>query len=393
MATQQILDQTLDLNGQEQYRLCQLYEAPAFVKQATVEQLVGPEALQPHLCGDKLHRRYPMHTKSATWMSSAFFYEKQAALPRLEAAKIEARLLEAADFWGILREVTDLKEKVAAMAKDDLSKLRDEDFAWVQGNERQLPLRNALEVRAAAEYLEKYRDEFLYADRQKMARAILQKAARYGASLGDHDDLMERLAGFGGCSATEAAQLVNNRAKLARASHPDIATELEKMAAMILKDPQKSRSPHRLAKVAETVDQLDRLLHIREYSKAVPRAEDVLFLVTRKTASSFADQHLSTTSGSVYDRDDLARLRTKDVRAYLGDELAGAVDGDGIHVDGTKVAEIVPTLPLGDARIFDQLCQEKGIRTFAKEAGARQGFTRGDLRAMAKDHQPIGTTS
>lgn len=393
MASQPVLDQTLDLNGQEQFRLCQLFEAPDYVKQANVSQLIGPEVLQPHLCGDQRHRRYPMHTKAATWMSSAFFYEKQAALPRLEAAKIETRLLEAADFWGIMPQVCGLKEKAAELRKDDLSKLSDEDFAWVQGGERHLPLRNALEVKAAAEYLEKYRDEFLFGDRQKMARKVLQKAARYGAALGEYDELLERTAGFGACSATEAAQLVSNRAKLARARDPAIADELEKMAQLILADPQKSRSPHRLAKVAEVIDQLDRMLHIREYSEAVPRAEDALFRITRKTASAFADQHLSTTAGSVYDRDDLARLRTKDVRSYLGDELANAIDGDGIHVDGTKVAEIVPTLPLGDARIFDELCKDKGIRTFAKEAGARQGFTRSDLRALAQAHQPTRTTS
>ena len=81
-------------------------------------------------------------------------------------------------------------------------------------------------------------------------------------------------------------------------------------------------------------------------------------------------------------------LRTKDIRGYLGDELANAVDGDGIHVDGTKMAEIIPTLPLGDARIFDQLCSDVGIRRFAKEAGAREGLTTADLRALAATHRP-----
>jgi hypothetical protein len=385
---QQILDQTTDLNGQEQFRLCQLYEAPDFVKQASVEQLCGMETTPPHLFADQLHRRYPMGTKAATWLSSVFFVEKRAELAPREAAMIDARLMEAADYWGLANQFAALKEKAAEMAQDDLSRLPNEDFAWVAGTERQLPLRNALEVKAAAEYLHKWRDEFAFPDRQKMARAILQKAARYGAGLSDHDEFLERVAGFGGCSATEAAQLVYDRAKLARAKDQEVATELEKMAQMILANPVKSRSPHRLAKVAETIDQLDRFLHLRDYSEAIPRAEDVLFRITKKTASAFAEQHLATQSGSVYDRDDLARLRTKDVRRFLGDELADATTGDGIHVDGTKLAEIVPTLPLGDARIFDQLCSDVGVRRFAKEAAARQGLTRQDLLGMAAAHRP-----
>ena len=76
----------------------------------------------------------------------------------------------------------------------------------------------------------------------------------------------------------------------------------------------------------------------------------------------------------------------------MGDELADAVDADGIHVDATKLAEIVPTLPLGDARLFDQLCKDVGIRTFAKEAGLRQGFSRQDLFSLASAHRPGGAS-
>ena len=347
----------------------------------------------PHLFADQRNRRYPMHTKAATWLSSCFFYEKQAALPKLDAAKIEARLMEAADYWSIATPVADLKKKAAVMARDDLSKLTDDDFAWVQGKERHLPLRNAIEVKTAAEYLHKWRDEFTFPDRQLMARKVLQKAARYGAALGDHDEFLERTAGFGGCSAAQAAKLVTDRATIARSQDPVLADELMKMAALIMKDPQTSRRPTSLAKVAETIDKLDRHLHIREYSPTVPRAEDVLFVITRKTASSLAEQHLHTTTGAVYDRDDLARLRTKDVRRYMGDELADAVNGDGIHVDATKAAEIIPTLPLGDARAFDELCKDVGIRTFAKEAGAREGLTSHDLLTLAAAHRSGGALS
>jgi hypothetical protein len=383
-----ILDQTTDLGGQEQYRLCRLFGAPDYVKQASSERLCGTDGLRSHLFADQRRRCYPMHNKSACWLSSAFFFDKRAALPRHEAEEIERRLEESARFWGIEAQVEGLKKRAAELARDDLAGRPDSDFAWVQGRERHLPLRNGLEVRAAAEYLHKWRDEFAFADRQRMARAVLQKAARFGAALGAHDEFLERLAGFGSCPATEAAQLVRDRAKLARARDAEVAGELEKMAEMIVRDPRRARQPRTLAKVAETIDQLDRMLHIRDYSEAIPRAEDVLFRITRKTAEALANQHVSTVGGSVYDRDDLSRLRTKAVRDYLGDGLADAVDGDGLHVDGVKLAEIVATLPLGDARVFDQLCKDMGIRPFAKEAGVRQGFSVADLRTLAAAHKP-----
>ena len=183
MASQPILDQTLDLNGREQFRLVQLFEAPDFVKTASSSSL-SDQRRSSHICvATRDIAAIPMHSKAACWMSSAFFFDKQAELPRADAAKIEARLLEAADFWSIRPAFESLKKRAAAMAQDDLSRLPDEDFAWIQGHERQLPLRNALEVKAAAEYVTRWRDEFIFGDRQKMARAILQKAAQMAPAL------------------------------------------------------------------------------------------------------------------------------------------------------------------------------------------------------------------
>lgn len=362
--------------------------SPEFVKRASTEQLIGPEDLGPDLFADPRRRLYPLHTKAATWLSAAFLYDKWPLLPAKEAAAAEVRLRAMADVWNIRPLIEGLKEKAAAARRDDLAGLADEDFAWSRGGERHLPLRNALEVRAAAAYLEKWRDEFTFRDRQDMARRVLQKAARYGAALGEFDDFLEKAAGFGGCSAARAAELVRGRAKLARAAHPDVAAGLEKMAETILADTRRARMPDMLAKVAETIDMVDRLLHIREYGEAVPRPEDVLFALTRKAASALAEQHLRTTTGSVYDKDDLARIRTRTVRDYMGDALADATTSDGLTVDAVKLGEIVPTLPLGDARVFDQLCKDVGIRAFTKEAADhRVGLTREDLRALAAAHR------
>ena len=66
MSTQPVLDQTGDLNGQETFRLCQLYDAPDFVKEAAVEQLIGPETLRPHLYADP-KRRHFRDTDSPNW--------------------------------------------------------------------------------------------------------------------------------------------------------------------------------------------------------------------------------------------------------------------------------------------------------------------------------------
>lgn len=391
--SEQILDQTRDISGREQHRLLSLYPAPDFVKTAGHEKLCGdPETLQRHMYADPYNKLYPCHTAPATWLSALFFADKRAAFSEKAAADIEANLFKAAAYFGIRGLLEQTHEKVAADAGNELSQLDDDHFAivWADENgavERHWPLRNAKEVKFAAAHFEKYRDDFAFADRNKIANKILDKALEYGAAIPDQEHVLEASAGRGACAAKVAAQMLRERAVLTRRAHAALSAELTKLAEIVAANPDDARSEDCRLKLAAVVDDFDRETKLSRLYDAggLPRPEEVLFGVTEKVARDFTNNHVQTTTGNVYALEDLEKLAVEDVRSWMGDDFVDAVSDGGVFMDRGKLAAIVPTLDRGMAATLDRLAEENGFSPAVKAAAEEPLMSERRLYELAGD--------
>jgi hypothetical protein len=391
-----ILDHTRDLSGRETHRLTSLYPPPAYVKTASHERLCGdPETLPAHIYADPTHKLYPCHSAPATWMSATYFYDKRASHDPGKADLIEKRILEAAIHFGIGGDVTELRKKIAANVGDELTKLADDDFAliWHFENgtkERHWPLRNAREVQFAADHFAKHRDKFAFDDRHKIAVRILEKALSFGAHLGGHDDVLEKSAGNGGCSARTAAEMCESRAKMVKAAYPEYSEELLKMAGIIRSAPAQARGHDKLLKLAGMIDLFDRATNLNKLYDAggLPRPEEVLFQVTEKEARAFVDAKVQTTTGNVYAIADFEKVSVDKVREWMGDEFTDAVAAGGLYVDGSKVATIVPTLDRGAATSLDRMMEAASLAPVMRDKAASAGISRDQLFSLAAKYQP-----
>jgi hypothetical protein len=362
------LDQTQDVAGRETHRLTTLFACPDFVKSASHERTHGDESLPRHMYADQYNKLYPCHTAAATWLSAAHFADKRASFDEKRAAEIHSRLHAAVKFFGILGSVAELEEKVAATSADDINSLSDDCFAIVWASdggakERHWPLRNATEVKFAAEHFNTYRDEFVFEDRQKVAEKILVKAAEYGADIGEQEHTLSLSAGFGSCAASVAGEMLRKRATLVQRNNQSAAVEMLKLASVVESNPDTSREHETRLKLAAVVDEFDRVNHLdRLYGGGgLPRPEEVLFAVTEKVARDFINSNVETTTGNVYALDDLEKLAVEQVREWLGDDFADAVSAGGVFLDRDKLAAIVPTLDRGMASMFDRMMQENKI--------------------------------
>jgi hypothetical protein len=370
------LDHTRDISGRETHRLTSLYPPPDFVKNASHERVHGdPETLPRHMFADPANKLYPCHSAPATWMSALFFEEKKGSLAEDHRAAVQAKIDQHASYFGISGLVTELRQKVAANVGKDLAQLPDEDFAivWADGagnKERHWPLRNATEVKYAAAHFKKHRDEFAFEDRHKIAVKILDKALEYGADTSPAEDTLELAAGRGACAAKVAAEMLRNRASLVRRTHAELSAEMTKLASLVEANELEARREETRLKIASIVDQFDRDTNLCKLYDAggLPRAEEVLFAITEKVANDFLKAHVETTTGNVYNLDDLEKLAVEDVRNWLGDEFADAVSAGGVYMDRDKLAAIVPTLDRGMAGTLDRLLQEKGFDAAVKSA-------------------------
>lgn len=399
------MDQTQDTSGAELYRLAHLYNAPEFVKSANAAELRAPINLPTHAFAWPQKRLFPVHTKAATWASYAFFLDgqKRAALGemegvhRLDAECVEERILHAAKVHGIQRSCESLKKTAAENVPADESAFCDEDFAFVWDNpdgtrERHLPLRNPVEVKRAAAYLAEHRDRLSYEDARQVAGKVMAKASAFGTSLGENAEFTEKMAGFGACTTAAAVELIRSRVEVSRHG-PGALSELQaamlKLAQVFEEKPAQLRSGDVRVKLAAQIDAFDEACGLRGLVRdgKLSRVEDVLFNLTRVKMASAAAEHTQTITGNVYRLEDVERVKLARLRDELGDDLAGAFSSDGVHVSGEKAAEVVPTLPRGDAEAFDRLMSAAGLAPAAKQASAGQlKLEHNFLQEMAARH-------
>ncbi len=393
-----ILDHTCDLSGRETHRLQALYGQPEWVKSASHEQKCGdPEQLPSHIYADPTRKLYPCHTKAATWMSAAFFYDRKSQHDPAKAELIEARILKAADYFACRGDVDALREKINRNVADELTKLSNDDFAvvwnYADGTvDRHWPLRNAKEVQFASQQFAKHRDKFAFVDRHRIANKILDKALEFGAHLEGRDELLDKTAARGGCSARDAAAAFQKRAELTKRTHPDGSAEMQKMAAVILEFPAQARGLDSLIKLAGHLDTYDRLTSLNKLYDAggLARPEETLFAVGEKCASDFVQAHVETTTGNTYAISDLEKVAVEQVREWMGDEFVEAVTLGDIFVDGTKMAAIVPTLDRGAAAMFDRMMEAAAVQPVIRDKAASAVLRRQDLAALASQYQPQG---
>lgn len=386
-ATQAALDQTQDLNGAELYRLAKVHALPDFVKQAAADDIVGPEdGLEQHCYAHPRGKLYPGHTPAATYISTLFFLDKRAEWDPYAASSIATKLDAFAQFHGIRERIDQLKVAFAARDQAELEQQLDpDDYAIVVEGEGHYPLRNAAEVKTAAQWLKDYRQDLPYEMRQTMAARINEKANTYGVGLGTLDDFIEKTAGMGVCPAQSVAQFLYNRSILyKRAGHLDLAIQVANMAKTSLERKSQMHEPETLQKLAGVIDQADRVTSLRSLAPDLPWPEDVFFGINVKTASRMRDEHVAVTSGNIYALDDLARVQLAPLQAQFGDSFVDAISTGGLFADAQKMAQVVPTLPRHDAEVFDRLLASMGISPMAKEAAHQKGgFDSEELQALA----------
>lgn len=386
-----ILDAAADANHQQLYRYAQLGLVPDWVRQAKDAFPEKSAAASPrNAFADVRSRQFRLDSPAATYLSALYFTDQQSQYPVKTAGWIRERIESAVKYWGIDNAYQDLRVKLAALHVRDAETLSDDCFALVRtlGNgqvEREYPLRNAKEVRAAAEWLKTHRDHdgLPFGDRYTIAVKIHEKAAQYGASLGEHETFIERQAGLGFCSAQEAADMIRIHVKAAAKASEDTKAGMLKLAQVVETTPELALDHGRLVELAKTVDLFDRSSGlISGYGNLLKRAEDVLFGTLYKEAQAVRDSVCQLTTGSVYDHDQLEKLSVDDIRSLFGEEFADQCTS-GAAIDPEKLAELASTLPYPDALTFDRLMSDVGQGPVFKQSGFRLKFNRDELAAAA----------
>jgi len=375
------MDVNDDVNHQQLYALDKLVGIPEFVKSAEMEPV---KQLPSSSFADSIRRKFPCHTKAATWLANAYFQQVASLYPKDQCTLVQDRIIKCADYWKIRGLVDDFNKKWEKLSRFDEPTLPDSDYAIVANVDghkiRRLPMPTPVSVKIAGERLYADRFSYTYPMRKAAAQRILLKAAEIdkagienvpvgGLSFDiETESYLTKAAGIGTTHPQWAAEKLANRVLMMGKLDPrnEVQVNMAKVATMVGEMDQPDTET--FLKLAELVDEVDRATGIcHHYVHGVELPEEIFFDVQEKTAAEIIGQHVVLQNGNVYPIGAFAELPVEKISEVLGNDFANAIKDEQGKFDPVKFAEIAPTLPRDDANLLERVVQ------LEKAAGGKCG--------------------
>jgi len=365
--TKSAVDAYSDPNQQTLHRISKLASVPAFVKDAAIGDEKQRTALPQTVFADPVNRKFPLHTKAATWLAQAYFTEARHLYGTQLAELVQGKITKAAAYWGIADDADTVRRSLEQQQAATPPELTDADYALVikQGEQtvRDMPIHSEPNVKAAAAKLYNSRSKIPYEHRKVAARKILRKAAMLGVSMEPElTEYLTKATGLGSALPKQAAEEIVHRALMVPASNQRLKTATMKIAQTVAKWPGIPPADA-MDKVASIIDRLDREQgFFRHYDEGVSTPEEICFALTEKSASTIRNSFVELTTGTIIPMEALHTLPLDKVAATIGDDFMRAVQSDtALAVDIEKFARVAATLPRDDALLLERALKSAGI--------------------------------
>lgn len=412
-----------DANFQALYAIDKLVGLPNFVKSAAVADHDEIKNLPTEVFGDGINRKFPCHTKQATYLSNAYFQQSRGAYNTKQAELVQGRIDHYAKYWHISSLVGNFNKswsKVAAFNADD-GQLPDEDFAIVAEHEghkiRRFPMPNTLGIKLAAEALYANRFMYPYPWRKAAACRILHKAAKADQRAlekkaftmdnpalrmnNETHEYLQRATGLGCVHPVVAAEKVAQRWLMIKDTHVGYAEKLAELVQELNDMDPNAVTPSLLEKCASFIDVIDQETGIAaHYADGVELPEEMFFDMLQKEAEAILEELVTLQTGNTYPRGLFTQLPLQKIAAVMGEDFKEAVTGLDGQIDAMQFADVAATLPVIDAVLMERAikcaCEEAaGIKQASRDPklmsyGTRAGIKKEMEGRGAEEHEDEG---
>jgi len=354
-----------DTNHQRLHKLMKLANVPEFVTSAPVpandEVLNGIKQLPAAVFADTASRKFPLHTKAATWLAQAYFSHDRHLYTTQQAATVQDKIDKAAQYWGIEGFTKQARTDVETLMSRVPPELTESDYALIVEQDGRktpmLPIYNAENVKAAAATLYNMRSKCPYEWRMIAARKILHKAAQLEVKdIGDELSVyLTKAAALGSSFPSMAAEHIAHRMLMIPDSQKDVKVAAAKLAKAVNNMPGLPSSDQ-LVKLATIVDRIDREQGFTKYydEAGLDMPEEIFFALTREKAASIRDSFLMLTTGTVIPFEALQAAPLAKIASTLG-FLERVQDDNSLDISVRKFAKLASTLPRDDAQLLERL--------------------------------------
>lgn len=330
----------------ELHEISKLYDLPDFVKSAEVESEDSVAALPSSAFADS-DRRFPIHTKTACYLSNARFWNKNLR-EQSDDFEVGEALLKWASVWKIEAEVSSMvKQATHSMTEG----LRDDQYALTYSDGtatvRSYPIDTPEHIELSAQNFYKDRACYPYAMRKVASERFLKAAAEQKAPLPNSGYFLRATGDVRGIDKEAFAHHLMNRAGHLRSTEFDsLVGPLASGAKSILSNGLDSDT---FLKSAEMLDQLDIKTGLyRKYESSLPLPEEVSVDAFTKKASEVRTVKLA--SGSEIGLD---VIKARGAAAFKALPEYDVMSHG--RYDWEKAAKLLPTLNVKDANFFERL--------------------------------------
>jgi len=383
-----IVDQSTDISGQVLRQIAATHPLPLFVKSAGEASNLGDtEELAAHIYAYQQQRMFPCHTKSATWLSAAYFAQQRDSVHPVDRPQIVDHLQKQANFFNIGPVVATI---LAAPVFEEES-LPDSSYALIvktadDRTERLLPLRDAEEVKVAADWFYAGWKDMPFDIRHEIATRIHSKLAESDTT--ENHEQLEKTAGMGFCDKDDIVSAWAVRGLLTRSTFPEHSKQAIEIAETVRKADIDLRDTSLRIKMAATMDDFDIATNLRSrYCDTITWPENTLFHITEKQAMAFVDDHVMLLNGSVYKKADLAKISSGQLQDWLGDAFADKCGG--VLPDPERIAKAAAALNEDSTRLFNKLAQSAGIYPTAVGPEPVPSLSQAQIDSFASSYMPV----
>lgn len=360
MPVAQIVDAVSDTSHQTLFKISKLVDIPEFVKNAESDDPATIKELKQSVFADPVNRKFPCHTKAATWLSQLYFLDNRHKYPTRRAHEVQGRISKAAAFFAVDNSI----KKAAARwseHQNTAQELSSTDYAIVTDAHRALPINNPENIKAAAKTLSEKRANFPFEMRHLAARRILHAAREQQVQIPQlTDEYLHKAAGFGTTLPERAAEKLSLRILMMPKTASDERLTGAKLAKTVANMEEIPNAE--LVKLANIVDRIDAEFGLhKHYAEGVDTPEEIFFELTTRKAAAVRNDFVQLTTGTVFPLSEFEKLPVSKIASSLGADFLKAITSDGnLDIDLDKFARVAPTLPRSDAELLERAIEAAG---------------------------------
>ena len=380
------IDMTDDVSRRYYNAFIRRVDMPEYVKSAQVLDREAADGLPAAAFADQSNRKFALDSKANCWCSALYFYGNQCTSAPA-SPQAEDRLVKAAKVWGILDDVKAVKQ---AFEVKEIPVSYALSFDYRGQRIERCPCHTKEAAAASAGWLHQNRYKFPISV-QKEAAVRLLKAASDATMDARAKMYLDRLANpqvWFNLNTKVAAAITDRLSVVPMTRWTELEDELLKVAQDLNSRPSEvCRNGDLIASALEAMDVRHKLAS--KWGASLQHPVDVCFRVSFSKAAAQTEAVVYLTTGTPVDMRSITDHQLEKGLKVAGDDFLSYCQPDGINVDRSKAAEILPTLPKPEAHRFESAVKKAGYRPATSDDLIDDLFKESQDPAISMDHPAI----